>query len=65
MALNGTYSFHNGTESREMLPLWRHPETHTAFTGILGRITGLSSFRNGTESQETLPLWMHPEAHHP
>ena len=38
-------------------------ETHTASTGILGRIPGLSSFRNGTESRETLPLWLLPKAH--
>ena len=38
-------------------------ETHTASTGILGRIPGLSSFRNGTESRETLPLWMPSETH--
>ena len=38
-------------------------ETHTASTGILGRITCLSSRRNGTESRKTLPLWRPPETH--
>jgi len=50
-------SFRNGTESRDLLPLWWLPETHTVSTDVLGRIHDLSSFRNGTESQETLPLW--------
>ena len=41
-----------------MLPLWMHPETHTASTGVLSRIHRFSLFRNGTESLEMLPLWM-------
>ena len=49
--------FRNGSELRDLLPLWMHPETHTASTSILGCVHDLSSFRNGTESRETLPLW--------
>ena len=39
------------------------PETHTASTGVLGRIYCFSLFRSGRESREMLPLWMGPEAH--
>ena len=53
----------NGTESRDLLPLWMLPETHTVSTDVLGRIHDLSSFRNGRELREMLPLWWLPETH--
>ena len=55
--------FRNGSELRKTLPLWKHPETHTAATSILSRIHRFSLFRNGSESREMLPLWKHPETH--
>ena len=50
--------FRNGSELREMLPLWMALETETASTGILSRIRRFSIFHNGSELREMLPLWM-------
>ncbi len=52
--------FRNGSESREMLPLWIGPEAHTTTTSVLSRIHRFSLFRNGRELRKTLPLWAQP-----
>ena len=50
-------SFHNGTESREVLPLWRRVVVRTLSIGRTNVLMSSLSFHNGTESREMLSLW--------
>ena len=50
-------AFHNGTESREMLPLRQRGRGRMPFRRPAGRVLRKMAFHNGTESRETLPLW--------
>jgi len=47
----------NGTESREMLPLWMVVQVERLLVGVLCGGVQKSGIRNGTESREMLPLW--------
>ena len=49
-------AFHNGTESREMLPLWQRGRGRMPSRRPAGRGLRKMAFHNGTESRETLPL---------
>ena len=50
-------TFHNGTESRETLPLWNRDRRAMPSRRPAGRVQLKRAFHNGTKSRETLPLW--------
>ena len=49
--------FRNGTESWDLLPLWKGGWRKDAAQGPVERVHGESGLRNGTESRVLLPLW--------
>ena len=47
----------NGTESRELLPLWKRAGCKRSAGEAIEVVGMRCAYRNGTESRETLPLW--------
>ena len=47
----------NGTESRDLLPLWKEEEDAIRTTEPITRVLGKYLFRNGRKTREMLPLW--------
>ena len=47
----------NGTESRELLPLWKRAGCKRSAVEAIEVVGMRCAYRNGTESRETLPLW--------
>ena len=47
----------NGTESWEMLPLWKRGRRAMLSRRPVERVQRRRTFRNGSESREILPLW--------
>ena len=47
----------NGTESRNLLPLWKEDGEAIPFRELLAMVLQERRNRNGTESQNLLPLW--------
>ena len=56
-------SFHNGSKSRDSVPLWCRVSRSTTATGLLDGIASPSSFHNGSKSCDSVPLWCHIPAH--
>ena len=49
--------FRNGSELREMLPLWKGAGEATPSRRPVERVRRKITYRNGRESREMLPLW--------
>ncbi len=49
--------YHNGIESRELLPLWQEVGSATASKQPTGGVACVRTCRNVTGLRETLPLW--------
>ena len=49
--------FRNGTESRDLLPLWLGSERSSCFRRPVDEVHSAGGFRNGTELRDLLPLW--------
>ena len=47
----------NGTESRDLLPLWKQDGEAIPFRESLEMVLQERQHRNGTESRDLLPLW--------
>ena len=47
----------NGTESRDLLPLWKEDGVAIPFRKLLEMVLQERRNRNGTESRDLLPLW--------
>ena len=47
----------NGTESRDLLPLWKEDGVAIPFRKLLEMALQERRHRNGTESRDLLPLW--------
>ena len=47
----------NGTESRNLLPLWEEDGEAIPFRELLAMVLQEGRNRNGTESRNLLPLW--------
>ena len=52
-----TTSIHNGSKSRETLPVWQTATCRTSTTAPSGHPTSTTSIHNGSKSRETLPVW--------
>ena len=46
-----------GTESRDLLPLWKEEEDAIRTTEPITRVLRKYLFRNGRKTREMLPLW--------
>ena len=51
------YAFRNGTESRNLLPLWQRDRGTMPSRRPTERVQRKRALRNGTESRNLLPLW--------
>ena len=51
------WPYRNGTESRDLLPLWKEEEDAIRTTEPITRVLGKYLFRNGRKTREMLPLW--------
>ena len=47
----------NGTESRDLLPLWKEDGEAIPFREPMEMVLMERRYRNGTESRNLLPLW--------
>lgn len=51
------WPYRNGTESRDLLPLWKEEEDAIRTTKPITMVLGKYLFRNGRKTREMLPLW--------
>ncbi len=51
------WPYRNGTESRDLLPLWKEEEDAIRTTEPITRVLRKYLFRNGRKTWEMLPLW--------
>ena len=51
------WPYRNGTESRDLLPLWKEEEDAIRTTEPITRGLGKYLLRNGRKTREMLPLW--------
>ena len=51
------WPYRNGTESRDLLPLWKEEEDAIRTTEPITRVLRKYLFRNGRKTREMLPLW--------
>ena len=52
-----THAYHNGTKSRDSLPLWNEATHETASEHPLEEGTTTHAYHNGIKSRDSLPLW--------
>ena len=50
-------TYRNGSESREMLPLWKRAGEAMPSRRSVERVQRKITYRNGSESRESVPLW--------
>ena len=50
-------TFRNGSETQEMVPLWKCPGESMASSELVSRVLQKVTFHNGGKSRETVPLW--------
>ncbi|HJB44227.1 MAG TPA: hypothetical protein IAB87_05520 [Candidatus Coprenecus merdipullorum] len=58
-------SFHNGSKSRDSVPLRCRVSRSTTATGLLDGVVSPSSFHNGSKFRDSVPLRYHIHAHTP
>ena len=51
------WPYRNGTESRDLLLLWKEEEDAIRTTEPITRVLGKYLFCNGRKTREMLPLW--------
>ena len=50
-------TFRNGSEMREMVPLWKGPGESMASSEFVSMVWRKGTFHNGSKMRKTVPLW--------
>ena len=57
VGVTGEMPFRNGTELRDLLPLWNGTARGIGSVRLFEGDASVRAYRNGTESRDLLPLW--------